>query len=268
MNSSPILTEKVAPLHPRIHFCLLGSPTVTWNNQPLVIPRRSVRALLYRLACESEGVTRGQLQLLFWSDLPEAVSRRNLSHHLTHLRRALPIPQVLVADSERAYLRSTFVWCDVVELKRAQFDIASGPSLLQHLVGLYRSPFLEGFDLPGSVEYELWSLSERNALERQYLNVLERLVEYYFLRGETGQAIKYAQLYLQTDSLSEAMYQRLIQLYAATGNRHLALQQYERCSSILKSELGISPLPQTQAIYHAVLYGQLRFPELPPLHAR
>ena len=263
MDASSTLSKQPANPQTGLRFCLLGPPIITWNDIPLVIPRRSVRALLYRLACDPEPVTRGNLHLLFWPDVPEAVARRNLSHHLTHLRRSLPLKQVLVADSERVWLEPGSIWCDVLQFNKAPFDSPFDISCLTQTAGLYRGPFLEGFDLPGCREFEHWCIVERVALENQYLKILGHLVKHCTNRGETGQAILYAQHYLETDPLSEAMHQRLIQLYAAAGDRHLALQQFERCSSVLESELGVSPLPETSGIYQAVLHSQLRFPRPP-----
>jgi DNA-binding SARP family transcriptional activator/tetratricopeptide (TPR) repeat protein len=246
-----------------LRFYLLGPPAVTWNGAGLAIPRRSVRALLYRLAFDAEPVSRAHLHLLFWPDLPESAARRNLSHLLTHLRRALPLPQILVASGHEVWLESSQTWCDVLEFKGAELGPAVDVSHLRHWVSLYRGPLLAGFDLPGCPEYEHWSTIARSALEHQYLRLLESLVERCTSAGEVSRAVEYAQRYLEVDPLSETIHRRLIQLFAATGDRHLALQQFECCSSILASDLGVRPLPETQAVYEAVLRGQLRFPQLP-----
>jgi DNA-binding SARP family transcriptional activator len=248
-------------------FYLLGFPIIKSNDKKWVITRRSVRALLYRLASDPEPVTRDNLHLLFWPDVPEAVARRNLSHHLTHLRQSLPLHHVLNTDRERIWFEPGLIWCDVLQFNKASFDSLNDATSLTQLPGLYRGPFLEGFSLPASREFEHWCTVERVALENQYLRILNQLVNHCTVRGETSQAIINAQRYLEIDPLSETMHQRLIQLYAATGDRHLALQQFERCSSMLESELGVSPLPETWGIYQAVLQGQPRFPKpRAPLH--
>lgn len=221
------------------------------------IPRRSVRALLYRLACTTEAVTRGHLQLLFWPDVPDAIARRNLSHHLTHLRRSLPLPRILLAGPDSVQLEHGLVSCDVVEFRRAAFYSSVDTAPFQHFVSLYRGPFLDGFDLPGCPEFEHWCILERSFLERQYLRVLARLVELYTLSGDIRHAVQYAQRFLEIDPLSEAMHQRLIQLYFASGDRHLALRQFEQCAAVLKRELGLSPLPETCAIYQTVTHPPL-----------
>jgi DNA-binding SARP family transcriptional activator/tetratricopeptide (TPR) repeat protein len=258
----PLMVQPASTL-PSLRFYLLGSPIVVWQDTILAISRRAVRALLFRLACASNPVAREHLHLLFWPDKPELVARRNLSHHLTHLRQALPLPDVLEATNNRVWLSSNRVWCDALELKHTSNGSSSDHSTLRDLVNLYRGPFLEDFDLPGCPEFEHWSIVERIALERQYLLALDRLVEQCTSQGAIRQAILFARQYLETDGLSETMHQRLIQLYAASGERHLALQQFEKCASILGHELSVEPLPETRAIYQAVKVGQLRFPEPP-----
>lgn len=198
--------------------------------------------------------------MLFWPDQPESTARRSLSHYLTHLRQALPIPQVLLTSRDRVWLDPEQVWCDAFEFKNTSLDNSNGFATLQRLTLLYRGPFLEDFGHPGSAELEHWCSVERIALENHYLKALGMLVEYFACGGEIQQAIRYARCYLEIDELSEAMHQQLIRLYAASGERHLALQQYERCEKILARELIIDPLPETKEIYQAVLYGRLQFP--------
>ncbi|MCL7452016.1 MAG: AAA family ATPase [Anaerolineae bacterium] len=263
MSALPVPLGQPDTPQSSLRVYLLGPPAVAWQGAVLTIPRRSVRALLYRLACEPKPVSRGHLHLLFWPDVPEAKARRNLSHLLTHLRRALPLSQLLMTTRDEIWLDPGQTWCDVLELRSAALNRATDLPFLHHLASLYRGPFLDGLNLPDCAEFEHWCIVERSALEHQYLKILELLVERCTSRGEISQAVKYAQQHLETDCLSEAMHRRLIQLYAASGDRHLALQQFERCSSILESDLGVDPLPETEAVYQAVLRGQLRFPGPP-----
>ena len=51
----------------------------------------------------------------------------------------------------------------------------------------------------------------------------------------------------------EHAYLQLIRAQAAAGNRADALHTYERCRRLLADELGVSPSPQTEAAYLAVL---------------
>ena len=85
----------------RIH--LLGPPEVVWADRGLPLPRRQVRALLYRLAAGPQPVPREKLSYLLWPDTPEADARRNLRGLLTHLRHALPVPDLVLAENAHPF---------------------------------------------------------------------------------------------------------------------------------------------------------------------
>ena len=230
----------------------MGPPKVEWDGRPLPIPRRQVRALLYHLAARLQPIPREHLCFLFWPDTLDSTSRRNLSHLLTHLRRTLPSPEVLLTQSDRVGLDPQQVWSDVVSFDRL-CTISRRVETLQQAVDLYRGPFLAGFSLPSSPEFEAWITREQRAWERLYLQALADLMEQHAARGERDAAIACAQRYLATDDLAEDVHRRLISLYADIGDRNLALRQFERCAAALERELGVRPLPATRAVYQAVL---------------
>ncbi len=245
---------------------LLGPPEVSWAGQPVTIRRRLPRALLYHLATHLRPVPREKLCFLFWPDDPDRTARRNLTIQLTHLRRALPDPQVLVTAEGQVRLDLDCTWSDVVAFGR--LSAAREPyrrvELLQQAVDLYRGPFLAGFSLSGTPEFEAWASQEVYRLERVYLEMLSALVEEYATAGGYEAAIACAQRYLATDDLAEEIHRRLIELYAASGDRSAALRQFERCAVVLEQELGVEPLPETLTAYEAALQGTL-LPEPAPV---
>jgi predicted ATPase/DNA-binding SARP family transcriptional activator len=233
---------------------LLGPPEVMWAGAVLPIPRRQTRALLYRLAADLRPIPRGQLCALFWPDVPEAAARRSLTHLLNHLRHALPAPDTLRTDGDSIALDQARVWCDAAIFRQlAGTDISQSPlHALQRASDLVRGPFLDGFALPDCPEFEAWADSERAHWERTALEMLAALLERYAAEERYDDSIRAAQRALAIDELDEGMHQRLIALYGAIGDRTAAQQQYERCISILARELGVEPLPETRAAYHAV----------------
>ena len=52
------------------------------------------------------------------------------------------------------------------------------------------------------------------------------------------------------------MHRRLMALYVRAGQRARALRQYEHCVTVLERELGVSPLPETQALQRSILLGE------------
>jgi DNA-binding SARP family transcriptional activator len=263
MASSRLLPAPMSSASPEIGLqaFLLGPPLVQWAGQPLTIPRRHVRGFFYYLAARRKPVSRDQLCLLFWPDNPDIEARRNLTRLLTHLRQALPVPELLVAESDQISLDTNQYSCDVWEFERLAGEQPETMATLLAASPLYRGPFLDGFDLTGRLEYERWLSQERASLERLYLKALASLTEIYTARQDYSNAIQTAQRYLETDELTEEMHQRLISLYGLAGDRTHALRQFEACVAILERELGTDPLEDTRALYQAVLDG--RMPALP-----
>src|SRR5262245_2827703 len=230
-----------------LQIALLGAPEVTWAGAARPIPRRQTRALLYRLAAEPRVVPRAQLGLHFWPDLPDASARRNVTHLLTLLRRALPRSDLLLSDGEAVGLNPQAVWSDTTAFARliGTVDRQRRPAALTEALDLYRGPFLDGFALPDCPEFEVWLDLERSAWERRVDDVLTAVVEAATVARDYAAAIATARRALARDELAEAMHRRLIALYAAVGDRVAAVRQYERCALVLERELGVAPLPET-----------------------
>jgi len=65
--------------------------------------------------------------------------------------------------------------------------------------------------------------------------------------------VKHAKETVAIEPFRETSYQLLMQAHAAVGNRAEALRVYERCRNLLSEELGVSPSPQTEAVYLDIL---------------
>jgi ABC-type oligopeptide transport system substrate-binding subunit/DNA-binding SARP family transcriptional activator len=230
---------------------LLGPPEISWAGEPLEIPRRQPRAILYRLAARVEPISRAHLCLLFWPDIPDSEARRHLTKQLYNLRKALPDPSLIQTSHSQLALNRQRTWSDVAIFER--LSQSSTSEEMQQAVNLYRGPFLDGFSLLAGDEFSLWAYRERDRLERRYLEALSALMREYAAQNDHELAIACARRYLEIDDLAEDVHRRLIDLYAAKGNRSAALRQYERCAILLERELGVDPLPETRELYLAVL---------------
>jgi DNA-binding SARP family transcriptional activator len=232
---------------------LFGACRVEWRSTPLALPRRQLRALLYRLAARLEPVPRAHLAFLFWPDEPDAAARRHLTRLLSSLRAALPQADLLIVTEETAALNPALCQSD----SDAFWRLTAQPNQLATTVARY-APFMADFALPNAPEYESWRQETARQLQRRYLDALQTLVAQETDDGRYPAAIQYARQYLTEDELDETMHARLIGLYAAVGDRTAALRQYEQCALILERELGVAPLPETRAA------GQPLHPPLQP----
>jgi DNA-binding SARP family transcriptional activator len=72
---------------------------------------------------------------------------------------------------------------------------------------------------------------------------------YYRQQGAYAQSLACGQQIVQLEPLREEIHRELMRLYVASGERALAVRQYERCQAILAAELGIPPMEETQELY-------------------
>ena len=241
--------------HAILGLTLLGPPAVTSAGVAVPIARRQTRALLYRLAAQLRPVAREHLCALFWPDLPYATARRSLTHLVTHLRRALPDPELLVADGDGIALNPTRASSDTAWLADLVTSTQVSLATLRAGAELGGGTFLDGFSLPTCPEFEAWADTERVRWERISHDLFATLAERAAAEEHYPDAIWAAERGLALDELDEALHRQLMALYGVLGDRAAVERQYARCVAILERELHVAPLPETRDVYLATRDG-------------
>lgn len=213
--------------------------------------------LLERHRCHSREVLAG----LFWGDLSQDQARHCLNTALWRLRRVLEPELAHRGD----YLLTTPVgevgfncdsdhWLDVAAFEAPAIRLASQPGqaiqpgdvqALEQSLTLYKGELLTGF-------YDDWVLRERERLRLLHLSSLACLMQYYKQQGAYEESLAYGQQILSYDPLREEIHRELMRLHLQLGQRALAVRQYEACREVLAVELGIAPMPETQALYEQI----------------
>jgi predicted ATPase/DNA-binding SARP family transcriptional activator len=252
----------------RLELFLLGPPRLQRDGVPLQFDRRKVMALAAYLAMsslEAEGrhLSRDTLVTLFSPDLEPSRARAAFRRNLSLLRRALE-GEWLVADRKRVGTDpEADFWLDVEQFNRLVHSCETHghrreevcPRCLEALAEaavLYRGDFLQGFGLRDSVEFDDWQFFQAEELRQQLASVLERLARGHGVEGNHEAALPYARRWLALDPLHEPAHRRLMELYAAAGQRSAALRQYTECVRILEEELGLPPAEETTALYEQI----------------
>ena len=159
------------------------------------------------------------------------------------------------AGGEVHFNTASDYWLDVAEFEhRIHTALLCPPTELTPPIAvaltegldLHRGELLEGF-------YDDWALHERERLRDLYLGGLTRLMEYHQAQCAYQQSLAYGQRILQQEPLREDIHRAVIRLYHQSGQRAQALRQYELCGDLLAAELGVTPLPETQALYSQLL---------------
>ena len=233
---------------PRLDIRLLGPPEILVDGTPLVVDTRKAVAIIALLAAEGRAFAREELATLLWPDSDQAAAHGALRRTLSALRAA--IGDTVLVDRARVALATDGVRADVVDLERlARSD---GRRALETAAGLARGPFLAGFNLRDSPDFDDWRAGRATAIERTVMTVLDRLAAAEEAAGDLPRAVAAAARRLDFDPLDEAGHVRLMNLLAASGDRAAALRQYRSCVAILDRELGVAPLESTTARYEAI----------------
>ncbi len=256
MIDQGLIRRPAAGARPLLRVYMLGPIWMEWDGEPVNIRRRQARGLLYRLAADRQPVPREELCFACWPDCPEATAHRYLSHLLTHLRDALPATNLVRCNNELIELDTSRVWSDVCAFRAAcaALDTEHEEQVLEG-IRLYRGGFLAGFSLPDRPEFEVWVVQQRSTFERLYLDALAVMMRAEANRAEWAKAITYGREYLKVDEMAEEIHRQLMVLHIMMGDRPAALQQYRTCVELLRGELGVPPMPETRAIYEAIMQG-------------
>ena len=246
----------------RLSIQLLGPFQAALDGKPVTdFESNRVRALLAYLVVEADRPHRRErLAGLLWPDWPERSALTNLRNALSNLRKTIgdrkaAVP-VLLVDRENIQFNSASDCSVDIHTFKALLVPDQPIASLEEGVGLYRGPFLEGFGLEDSSQFEEWSEVIREQLQRQCLTAQGQLTEQYEARGDLDKARASAWKQIDLAPWSEEAHRHLMRLLALSGQRGAALAQYEACRRTLEQELGVAPSPDTVALYESIRDGK------------
>ncbi|MCU0490696.1 MAG: AAA family ATPase [Chloroflexaceae bacterium] len=244
---------------------LLGSPELHTPQGRITMRRRQPVALLSYLALADGPVARSRLALVLFGDCSDSVARQRLTRPLHELRRALRdhgLNQEIVASHGDALCLGR-EHCDV-DVTRFVAGCGCTSDAAAAALTLYRGPLLDGFDLNAAPEFDNWLAYERDRLARLHLDLLARLADHAAARGDWATVASHARQVLATDPLREDAHVRLMEAYAAEGQRAILLRHYDALCETLRRELDAEPLPETQERYHALVQQRRAAAPAPP----
>ena len=232
-----------------------GQPNTALNA------RRARELLSYLVLHRSQPQKRETLAGLLWEDTPPEQARKYLRQSLWQVQTALSLDAdeatgcILEVDSDWIQLNA----CDHLNIDVTRFqealcrcrgvagaqldDVAR--QLLEEAVGLYRGELLEGW-------YQEWCLFERERLQNELLDALEKLVCCCEARCDSERGLAHARRMLLIDPAREQVHRHLMRLHLLAGNRTEALRAFQRCEKVLLQEFGVKPSHQTVLLHESI----------------
>jgi DNA-binding SARP family transcriptional activator len=236
----------------RIRLHLLGSvdlirPDGVSLATVLAQPKRL--ALLARLAHTPGTFQRRDILLnLFWSDFEQERARAALRRALYFLRQALGETVIVARGDEELAANAAAIWCDAAEFRAAMADRRYADA-----AELYRGDLLPGFFIPDASEFERWLDETRLQLRREAAKAATELSNRAEAAGDLDEAARRAQSWLELDAQSEPAFRRVAMLLHARGDRAGMARAYDEWGQRLKTEYGIEPSGETQAMLEELL---------------
>lgn len=261
----------------------LGPPQVYLAGQDLMpaLSGKAVGLLAYLMLGPSHGYPRDLLASLFWAETGEERAHYNLRRAIWSLRKVInpeDVPldfYIQYRDGYYAFDASAPHWLDVRHFQMATEAISSPVTpdgsdfrstagtaeslrLMEQARSLYRGDFLQGCRPPACEPFLDWLFMQRSQMQQDYIQILRTLAGHYTRDRRYTEAIACCEEILDLDPLQEAVYRDLMFIYYQTGRRDAALECYQTLSRLLQKQLDVSPVPETENLYHDIRDGTLK----------
>lgn len=233
---------------PPFRIQLLGRVRAAWCGREIHVGGRNAWGLLALIALRPRARSRESIAADLWPDgnpASAAALRQALWLVRSGLLGAGADPDALLEiDDEGIGLREE--WLVDLDAMRFETLALSGPSRCEEAALLY------GGDLAEGLTHECFA-RDRERLAGLYEDVLADVAAVRLGRNELEPARLAALRLVGLDPLREEAHAVLIDIYSRRGSRSQVVRQYRRLRTLLREEIGVDPLPETEAIYRAAL---------------
>jgi DNA-binding SARP family transcriptional activator len=220
---------------PTLELRLFGVGTITKAGKVIVLATRKALALIAYLALEGT-TTRGKLAWLLWSDLPEEAARNNLRKELFRLRET-NLGTDLEITANQVTLKNFS--SDVQEFNRlAGQSNEQALELTQHI-------FLDGIELKAANEFENWIEQRRQSFRQTTIGLWVTRASRLETQSDFRNALEARLALVHLDALQEVHHREVMRLHWLLGEQASALERFDTLERILKTELGLKPLPES-----------------------
>lgn len=225
-----------------IKINLFHTPKVLLDDNVITFPYKKAEALFYYIAIE-KSVTRDQAVGLLWEDNEEAVAKKNLRHALYMINKLFGF-DIVVSPKKYLLTLNQDTACEI-DLDQFLKD--------EQNTALYTGPLLQGFVIKNTYSFEEWLTAKQNSIREIYLTRLYSNLTDSARELSLSEFEGYAGRYIQEDPLDERIYMILMEKYKDQGLFHKGITVYQKLSSLLNDELGITPNKDITGLYYQLL---------------
>jgi TolB-like protein/DNA-binding SARP family transcriptional activator len=179
--------------------------------------------------------SREALIAMLWPEADSERGRRLLSDSVYRVNQAMG-GEAVVSSGDDLRLNSAILPSDVDDFERA---LAARDDAA--LAGLYKGPFLDGFHLPGSAEFEQWLQEERARYEAEAIRALESLAAAAESKKQWTESVGWWRRAAALAPDSSRIALRLMRALDTAGDRAAAIRHATIHATLVRESLGIEP---------------------------
>ena len=208
---------------------------------------KSLALLTYLLVARPRGFHRRErLLTLFWPEKSHTLARHALRQALHEVRHNFGA--VIETGGADEIAVSNRIWCDAVA-----FDAAIAEEDFTTAISLWRGDLLDGIVIhAASHELRDWLIGERARYREDAARAACKLAERAAAEGDWNSLARWARVAETLAPLDEVVLLCLLELYRNVGHRVGAEKLYRMFVQRLKTELGLTPSPRTEALIHQI----------------
>lgn len=259
--------DRFGPAHegaPRFSLQLLGQPLVKKleaageETELSFRLRRALWSVAFLALCPGRRATKDELVDAVWREAPEDAIRKNFHPTLSEARRTLGPRDVFVLSQGSYTLNPDFGWW--IDCERFRDRIEAGRRILERSPGepqpaleawleawsLYGGHLLAGVDAP-------WIRPLREQYYQDYIELLRGVGDLSARLERRTQALDAYRSLLLEEPFEERVHLAVMELYSRQGRRDLVRRQFVRMQELLRGELNVEPLEETQERYHQLM---------------
>ena len=204
--------------------------------------QRKTLALLALLAAHPRGLSRDKISAYLWPDSDTKHARSLLKQACYALRRDLQVPELFIGATELRLNRA------VISSDLQRFEDALERGDPAAAVACYGGPFLDGFFLNETEEFEHWVESTRGQLGKRVCAAVESLATRATSDGNARTAVRWWRRLTELDPLGATAALGLMRALDDAGERAEAVEHGRRYEAFVQRELGAEPALEVTAL--------------------
>ena len=225
-------------------------------RQSLHLAGNTRRLLVLLAAHYNRGLRRERLCHLIWPDAAQTRASAALNTGLWRIKSLLTDYPGLSVASVDDVVRFDVTDAAAVDVERLRCAVenarvdggmpANARVALSDAVALCHDEYLEG-------ESDHWALTLRESYAALHIEALTLLMRDAAENKAYESALAHGRRIVDLDPFREGSQREMMMLYLKNGQRVQAIRQYRALAELLSDELGISPMPETQALFDQIL---------------